>query len=88
VVPADKGTGKKQDIKITGASTLGSDEVDRMVKDAEQNADQDKKQREAVDTKNQVRCTSAFIQESCMQTRFSEGTGLQCLVEVSNPWRA
>lgn len=51
---ADKGTGKKQDIKITGASTLASDEVDRMVKDAEQYADEDKKQREAVDVKNQV----------------------------------
>lgn len=37
---ADKGTGKKQDIKITGASTLASDEVDRMVKDAEKFADE------------------------------------------------
>ena len=37
---ADKGTGKKQDIKITGASTLASDEVDRMVKDAERFADE------------------------------------------------
>ena len=51
---ADKGTQKKQDIKITGASTLAGDEVDRMVKDAEQYADEDKKRREAVDTKNQV----------------------------------
>ena len=54
MAPADKGTGKKQDIKITGASTLGSDEVDRMVKDAEQYADEDKKRREAVDVKNQA----------------------------------
>ncbi|CAL5222361.1 g4715 [Coccomyxa viridis] len=54
VTATDKGTGKKQDIKITGASTLGSDEVDRMVKDAEQYADEDKKQREAVDVKNQA----------------------------------
>ena len=54
VTLADKGTSKKQDIKITGASTLASDEVDRMVKDAEQYADEDKKQREAVDVKNQV----------------------------------
>ena len=54
VTPADKGTGKKQDIKITGASTLAGDEVDRMVKDAEQYADEDKKRREAVDVKNQV----------------------------------
>ena len=50
----DKGTGKKQDIKITGASTLAGDEVDRMVKDAERFADEDKKKREAVDTRNQA----------------------------------
>ena len=50
----DKGTGKQQDIKITGASTLSSDDVERMVKDAENNADEDKKKREAVDTKNQA----------------------------------
>lgn len=54
VSATDKGTGKKQDIKISGASTLSSDEVDRMVKDAESNAEEDKKKREAVDTKNQV----------------------------------
>lgn len=39
VIATDKGTGKKQDIKITGASTLPSDEVDRMVQDAEKNAE-------------------------------------------------
>ena len=48
---------KKQDIKITGASTLAGDEVDRMVKDAEQYADEDKKRREAVDVKNQASCS-------------------------------
>ena len=50
----DKGTGKQQDIKITGASTLSSDDVDRMVKDAERFSEEDKKKREAVDTKNQA----------------------------------
>ena len=54
VSATDKGTGKKQDIKISGASTLSSDEIDRMVKDAESNADEDKKKRDAVDTRNQV----------------------------------
>ena len=54
VSATDKGTGKKQDIKISGASTLSSDEVDRMVKDAESNAEEDKKKRDAVDTRNQV----------------------------------
>ena len=54
VTATDKGTQKKQDIKITGASVLSSDEVDRMVKDAEKFADEDKTRRDAVDTKNQV----------------------------------
>lgn len=54
VTATDKGTGKKQDIKITGASTLSGDEVDRMVKDAEKFASEDKLKREAVDTKNQA----------------------------------
>merc|ERR1719261_1458126 len=52
VSAADKGTGKAADIKITGASTLSEDEVERMVKDAESNAEADKAQRDAVDTKN------------------------------------
>ncbi|KAK9839439.1 hypothetical protein WJX81_002005 [Elliptochloris bilobata] len=54
VTATDKGTGKKQDIKITGASTLAGDEVDRMVKDAEKFADEDKAKRELVDLKNQA----------------------------------
>ena len=52
VTATDKGTGKAQDIKITGASTLSSDDVDRMVQDAEKFADEDKVKREAVDTRN------------------------------------
>ena len=59
---ADKGTQKKQDIKITGASTLAGDEVDRMVKDAERFAEEDKKKREAVDVKNQARGLHARAQ--------------------------
>ena len=41
-------------LQITGAPTLGSDEVDKMVSEAEKYAEEDKKKREAVDTKNQV----------------------------------
>ena len=52
VEACDKGTGKKQDIKITGASTLSSDEVDRMVAEAESFAAEDTKRREAVEVKN------------------------------------
>ena len=61
VSATDKGTNKKQDIKISGASTLSSDEIDRMVKDAESNADEDKKKRDAVDTTNQVQIASVNV---------------------------
>ncbi|RYR63592.1 hypothetical protein Ahy_A04g021384 isoform A [Arachis hypogaea] len=54
VTAIDKGTGKKQDITITGASTLPNDEVDRMVKEAEKFAKEDKEKRDAIDTKNQA----------------------------------
>jgi molecular chaperone DnaK len=50
----DKGTGKEQSISITGASTLPSDEVERMVRDAENNASTDKERRERIDMKNQA----------------------------------
>ncbi|CAA7403874.1 unnamed protein product [Spirodela intermedia] len=54
VAAIDKGTGKKQDITITGASTLPSDEVERMVSEAERFAAEDKERRDAIDTKNQA----------------------------------
>ena len=52
VTAKDKGSGKVQSIKITGASTLSEEEVDRMVKNAEANADSDQQKRDAIDTKN------------------------------------
>ena len=42
VTATDKGTQKKHDIKVTGASTLNSDEVDRMVREAEKFSAEDK----------------------------------------------
>ncbi|XP_074324890.1 stromal 70 kDa heat shock-related protein, chloroplastic-like [Apium graveolens] len=54
VTAVDKGSGKKQDITITGASTLPSDEVERMVSEAERFAKEDKEKRDAIDTKNQA----------------------------------
>ena len=48
----DLGTGKEQHIQITSSSGLSEEEINRMVKDAEANAEADKKQREAVDAKN------------------------------------
>jgi molecular chaperone DnaK len=54
VTAKDKGTGKEQSISITGASTLPDDEVDRMVKEAENNAAADKERREVIERKNQA----------------------------------
>ena len=50
----DKATGKKQSIRITASSGLSDDEIDRMVKDAEAHADEDKKFQELVNVRNQA----------------------------------
>ena len=53
VTAKDKATNKQQSITITGASTLSKDEVERMVNEAEANADADKEKSEKIDLKNQ-----------------------------------
>jgi molecular chaperone DnaK len=52
VTAKDTGTGKQQAITITGSSGLEEKEIDRMVKDAESHASEDKKRREVIDAKN------------------------------------
>ncbi|WP_427162442.1 molecular chaperone DnaK [Aliinostoc sp. HNIBRCY26] len=54
VTAKDKGTGKEQSISITGASTLDKSDVERMVREAEQNASSDKERREKIERKNQA----------------------------------
>jgi molecular chaperone DnaK len=54
VTAKDKGTGKEQTITIKGSTGLSKEEVDRMVKEAEKFAEQDKKRRELVEIKNQA----------------------------------
>ena len=50
----DLGTGKQQQITISGSTALNDEEVDRMVKDAEAHAEEDKKQKEEVEVRNQT----------------------------------
>ncbi len=57
VAAKDQGTGKEQKITIQGSSGLSSEEVDKMTKDAELHAEVDKKQKESVETKNQLDST-------------------------------
>ena len=54
VTAKDKGSGKEQSISITGASTLPEEEVERMVDEAEKNAEEDKERREKIERKNQA----------------------------------
>jgi molecular chaperone DnaK len=54
VTAQDKATGKEQKITISGASGLGKDEVERLVKNAEANAADDARQREDVETRNKA----------------------------------
>lgn len=50
----DKGTGKEQSIKIERTGTLDEEEIDRMVKDAEAHADEDKKNKESIQARNEL----------------------------------
>ena len=50
----DLGTGKEQKITITASSGLSKDEVERMMKDAESHAEEDKKRREEIETRNRA----------------------------------
>mgnify|MGYP001405873341 CR=1 FL=1 len=52
VKAVDKGTGKEQKITITGSSGLSKEDVEKMAKDAEIHAEEDKKKKEAIETKN------------------------------------
>ena len=54
VTACDKGTGKQQHITITSSTNMSQEDIDKAVKDAEKFAEQDKKQKEAVDVKNRA----------------------------------
>src|SRR6195952_4576125 len=68
VTAKDQGSGKEQSMTISGGSALSKDDIDRMVKDAEQYAEEDAKRREVVETRNQadslVYSTEKFVSEN------------------------
>lgn len=68
VTAKDKGTGKENKIRIQDGSGLSKDEIDRMIKDAEAHADEDRARREEAETRNQaeslVNQTEKFLKES------------------------
>jgi molecular chaperone DnaK len=64
----DMGTGKSQNMTITGGSALGKDDIDRMMRDAEQHAEEDRKRREDAEVRNQAESlvyqTEKFVKEN------------------------
>jgi molecular chaperone DnaK len=64
----DLGTGKSQAMTITGGSALGKDEIDRMMREAEQHAEEDKQRREDAEVRNQAESlvyqTEKFVKEN------------------------
>ncbi|MDP9821532.1 molecular chaperone DnaK [Nocardioides massiliensis] len=64
----DRGTGREQSMTISGGSALSKDDIDRMVREAEEYAEEDRKRREAVETRNQadglVYSTEKFLDEN------------------------
>jgi molecular chaperone DnaK len=57
VTAKDKGTGKEQSITISGSGNLSKDDVEKMAKEAEANAEADKQKREEIDARNQLDAT-------------------------------
>ena len=68
VTAKDKGTGKENSIRIQEGSGLSKDEIDRMIKDAEAHAEEDRKRREEAETRNQaeslVNHTEKFLKDN------------------------
>jgi molecular chaperone DnaK len=68
VLAKDLGTNKEQSMTITGGSALPKDDIERMVKDAEAHADEDKKRREEAETRNQAETlvyqTEKFVKDN------------------------
>jgi molecular chaperone DnaK len=77
VTAKDKGTGKENTIKIQEGSGLSKDEIDRMIKDAEMHADEDRKRREEADVRNQAESliyqTEKFVAEQRAASQDGEG---------------
>ena len=82
----DLGTGKEQKMTITGGSALSKEEIDRMMKDAEAHAEEDKQRREEADARNLgdslVYQTEKFLKEN--EDKFTEGESAEKKDEVES----
>jgi len=82
----DLGTGKSQDITITASSNLSDEEIDKAVKEAEKYAEEDKKRKEVVDTKNSLDQMIAGIEKILKESgdKISEEDKTKLNAEMEN----
>jgi len=73
VTAKDKGTGKENTIRIQEGSALSKEEIDRMVKDAEAHAEEDRKRREEADVRNQAETLVYQTEKFVKEQREAEG---------------
>ncbi|MFV2145404.1 molecular chaperone DnaK [Isoptericola sp. G70] len=69
VSASDRGTGTEQSMKITGGSALPQEDIDRMVKEAEEHAEEDKKRREEAETRNQAESFAYSMEKQVADNR-------------------
>ncbi len=79
----DKATGKENKIKIQASSGLSEEEIQRMVKDAEANAEEDKKLRELVDTRNQCDAMIHSVKKSLTEYGDKIGADEKAKIEAA-----
>jgi molecular chaperone DnaK len=86
VTAKDQASGKEQSMTISGGSALGKDEIDRMVREAEQYAEEDAKRREAVEARNQgdqlVYTTEKFLGDNAEKLPEDVKTEVQADVDA------
>ena len=82
----DLGTGKSQDITITASSNLSDEDIEKAVKDAEKYAEEDKKRKEVVDTKNSLDQMIAAIEKVLKENgdKISEEDKTKLTTEMEN----
>jgi molecular chaperone DnaK len=83
VKAVDKATGKEQAITISGASGLSKDEVDRMVKDAEAHAAEDKSRQEAIEARNQTDALIYQVEKTYTENKAKLGTAEASRVDAA-----
>ena len=83
VAAKDKATNKEQKIRVEASSGLSDADIDKMVKDAEKNADEDKKRREEIDTRNRLDSMTYEVEKNAKEWSDKLPADLKTKLEAS-----